>query len=78
MLTRKTYTPDLEAKAAPILPGATASVREQVAREQARLRVEALGPQGFVIPVILNARGATSSRRSEIERFFRFFCSLVN
>jgi hypothetical protein len=37
MLTRKTYTPALEAEAAPILPGATAAIRRQAVLELARL-----------------------------------------
>jgi hypothetical protein len=37
MLTRKTYTPALEAEAAPILPGVAPHLRAQVARQWARL-----------------------------------------
>jgi hypothetical protein len=38
MLTRKTYTPALEAEAAPILPGATPAIRRQAVLELIRLR----------------------------------------
>jgi hypothetical protein len=37
MLTRKTYTPAIEAEAAPILPGVAPHLRAQVARQWARL-----------------------------------------
>jgi hypothetical protein len=37
MLTRKTYTPDIEGEAVAILPGCAGHIRRQVAREQARL-----------------------------------------
>jgi hypothetical protein len=43
MLTRKTYTPALEAEAAPILPGATAAIRRQAVLELARLRRKLTG-----------------------------------
>ena len=53
-------TPHL--KTAPTLPGATASIRAQVAREQARLRVEAVGPQGDGVRHLFGRQSAGSLR----------------
>ena len=78
MLTRETYTPAPRPEAAPILPGASASIRAQVAREQARLRVEAVGPQGDGVMNFFGRQRAGSLRLAGFEREKLSICSQVN
>jgi hypothetical protein len=87
MLTRKTYTPALEAEAAPILPGVAAHLRAQVAREQARLwsmvrsseKAEGAGPahyqiEGGQVRNLFESRSARSLRLARNERNFTSIC----
>ncbi len=83
MLTRKTYTPALEAEAAPILPGLAPHLRAQVLREQARLSemarsIEKTRPAGLAhsqieggqVRNLFESRSARSLRLAGNEREF--------
>ena len=87
MLTRKTYTPALEAEAAPILPGVAAHLRAQVARQWARLwsmarsseKAEGAGPahyqiEGGQVRNLFESRSARSLRLARNERNFTSIC----
>jgi hypothetical protein len=61
-----------------LLPGASGRLREQVTREQARLRVEAVGPQGDGVRHLFGRQSAGSLRLAGFEREKLSICSQVN